>query len=490
VEKLVKPRAERLIAHGKPAQYRTEKSKGLSGNILIEAMKPLLSEVDAYSVLAHMPAERDKDFFDLPLELRLEGILDLRDVYIPTAEFIDALALAMRAIRRSYKYRDPRDPRVMRFLYDLSETEEPSLLPRLDPSGGGANGIMLIGTTGVGKTSFVDRLVQYVGKEAIIHTTLNGLPCYWHQVVIFRIQAAETKTVAGIVAAITAQADAITGSRYKAQLRGKTNRGELLIICCQILSCLMAGILIVEDLQLLRSTGGSATEILDFLANVMETTGIPVASVSTFRVKRVVKANTAVGSKLTAGGTREFTPLPFSADFEYLVMTYWSLRVSHFENAMPEWLPKLAHRLTAGVRRFLRELFEYLLARMAQEGIEKMSQDFVRECAAESIGRYKNAISCLKRVKARDFLYDEEYLLYEDLFDSTIKQKPEPSRPSPETHRPQPENSTLPVVHTAPPAKNNLASKGNRGIGAKSLKNDESRGIPISADNTSILDKL
>ena len=490
MKRSVQPRAERLMAYGKPAEYRAEQSKGLSGNMLIEAMNPPLAEMDAYSVLAHMPAARDGNFFDLPLEMRLEGILDLRDVYIPTPEFLDAFSLTVRAIRRSYKYRDPRDPRVMRFLYALSETEEPSLLPRLDPSGGGSNGIMLVGTTGVGKTSFVDRLVQYMGKEAIIHTMLNGLPCYWQQVVIFRIQAAETKTVAGIVTAIAAQADAITGSRYKAQLRGKTNRGELLIVCCQILSCLMAGILIIEDLQLLRSTGGSATEILDFLANVMETTGIPVASVSTFRVKRVVTANTAVGSKLSAGGTREFTPLPYSRDFEYLVMTYWSLRVSHSNSTMPDWLPNLAHQQTAGVRRFLRELFECLLERMAQEENEKLTQAFVRKCADESIGRYKKAISCLKRVKAKDFLYDEEYLLYEDLFDSTIKQKPEPSGPSPMPHHTQAENSPLPIVPAAPSTKNKLVSKRIRGKSASSTKSEEGGDMPISTDNTFILDKL
>ena len=420
-------REGRLLRYGRVADYRTEHSNVLRGNPLIEAMKPILSEEDAYPVLAHLPIERDRDFLKQPLELRLEGLHDLRDVYIPTPEFVEAFGLIMRAIRRSYRYRDPRDPRVMRFLYELAEMEEPALLPRLSPTGGGSNGILLVGTTGVGKTSFVDRLVQYVSPQAIIHVTLGGRPCYWPQVVVFRIQAAETKTVAGIASAIAAQADALTGSRHKAQLRGKTNRGEVLVICCQILCSLMAGILIVEDLQLLKSTGGSATEILDFLANIMETTGIPVASVSTFRVKHVVKANTAVGSKLTAGGTREFFPVPLGDDFTHLIQTYWSLRVTTGGKTMPEWLPELAHHLTAGVRRFVREFFEYLFERMAIEEVNNPNKTFVRTCAAQSIGRYKRAISCLQRVREKEYVAEEEYLLYEDLFD----------RPSPKFSEPK-----------------------------------------------------
>jgi hypothetical protein len=414
-------RSERLLKYGRPATYRTEESSALKGNMLVEAMEPVLAGKRAEFQLAKTVPARSSDFLHSPVEVRLEGLNDLKDIYIPTPQIVDAYSLIHRAIRASYRSRDPSDPRVMAFLYQLAEADEPSLLPRLSDAGGGSNGIMIVGTTGVGKTSFVDRVMAYLSPTAIIHTKLGGRPCYWPQVVIFRVQAAETKTVAGIAAAIAAQADALTGARYSAELRRKPNRGAYLVFCCQILSSLMAGILIVEDLQLLKSAGTKAVEILDFLANIMETTGIPVASVSTFRVYNVVDTNTAVGSKLRSGGSQEFLPLLPGLDFDHLVQVYWSLRITRGGGSeMPGWLPTLSYSHTGGVRRFARELFQHLFNRMAVEGVAVPNQKFFRACAKESVGRYAGAVNCLRRAQRGGRVYAHELVTYEDLFDTSL----------------------------------------------------------------------
>ncbi len=337
-------------------------------------MPPLLSDKDTFVKLANVPTKRDADFFSLPAHIRRDAVADIRELFVPTEENVQNFGTLYAALRRSYLHRHPGNRETMMFLNALASVDADNVtqanvryLPRLSHSGGGSMGILMSGAPGCGKTTLLDRLDAYLDKTRVIfHMALDGRPCLWPQVPIVRVQVPETKTVRALAAAIIAQIDALTGSTLHATLADRRNPVYYMVRTAQIVTCYMVGVIVVEDLQHLDTARGDATPLLNWLGSLMELTGIPVVAVATHKVRRVIRSDSGIGSKLTSGGTLNVDYLPLGVDYHRLIRAAWALRVSHPDLEMPAQLPAICHKHTAGNRRYTREFLESLYPAMSR----------------------------------------------------------------------------------------------------------------------------
>jgi hypothetical protein len=138
------------------AIYRETPIPGYQGNPLIEALPPILLQEEAIQQLAYYP-EFDERHRALPAELRFHLIQAALDLFEPFPIHLDLEQRLSRIIRGGYKARNPLrredwqelDRRVCAFSGQPSSPPPPST----------AAGFTLLGISGVGKTTTVERIL-------------------------------------------------------------------------------------------------------------------------------------------------------------------------------------------------------------------------------------------------------------------------------------------------------------------------------------------
>jgi len=371
-------------------------------------MPPLLSDEEIFAEIANIPVKRDEAFFALPEHMRREAASDVRELFVPTSENIQNFSELYAALRRSYLNRHPGNKETMAFLHALASVDADNVtaanmryLPRMSRSGGGSMGILMSGAPGCGKTTLLDRLADYLGNASVIfHRSLNGRACLWPQIPIIRVQVPETKTVKALAGGLVGQLDAIAHTNLYSTLAERRNAGYYLVRTAQILSSHMVGLIVVEDLQHLATARGDATPLLNWLGNLMELSGIPVVTVATHKVHRVIRADSGIGSKLTSGGKLEVDYVPLGPDYHRLLLAAWKLRVSHPHLRMPVELPGISHRYTAGNRRYTREYLESLYLAMARlKDGQPITKQFLEEHARTALRHKQPTVAVVHKWK-------------------------------------------------------------------------------------------
>jgi hypothetical protein len=429
-------------------KYRVEANVAYRGNPLIEALPPVPTKEEAYLALALQPAMREAEFRSKDASSLIDLLGELQQVFVPTKMHIYALQKIIALVRTCYAYRDPNRPEVQRALYSAARGR-PSLIGRLSPTGGGSNGMVLWGVTGSGKTSFIDRLVEYLGSLPIYHRLIQGGHCLWPQVPVLRIQC--RKTLRGTSLALLEHLDKQLNSCHYGRVTDRLSRDLFLAKVMQAISINFVGLLVIEDVHKLKD---QAEVVLDYLCDIMEECGVPVLVVSTYKFRKALMADEAIASKLTARGMIDFEPIPFSSalrsspkpaptptqvgitspdstfdasqpeedDDDWVAFVEELFQLNLFRKAveMPDDLPKWLHFHAAGVRRFAREMLSVAFERsIRDESITNITSSLLDDIAANELQKYQDAVCVLRRRLVGAQISDADSAKFEHLLAPT-----------------------------------------------------------------------
>ncbi len=396
--------------------------------------------------LALQPTPRVADFRSKDASGLIDLLGELQQVFVPTKMHIHALQKVVALVRTCYAYRDPNRPEVQRALYNTARGR-PALIGRLSPTGGGSNGMVLWGVTGSGKTSFIDRLVDYLGSLPLYHQLVQGGPSLWPQVPVLRIQC--RKTLRGTSLALLEHLDKQLNSCHYGRVTDRLSRDLFLAKVQQAISINFVGLLVVEDVHKLKD---QAEVVLDYLCDIMEECGVPVLVVSTYKFRKALMADEAIASKLTARGMIDFEPITFSSahrspplpaltpidaqdggtrtegaseatqpeedddDWVAFVEELFQLNLFRKAAAMPADLPKWLHFHAAGVRRFAREMLSVAFERsIRDDSITNVTSSLLDDIAAKELQKYQDAVSVLRRRLAGAQISDADAAKFEHL---------------------------------------------------------------------------
>lgn len=431
-------------------KYRVDENPAYRGNPLIQALPPVPTKEEAYLALALQPSPRGADFRSKDASSLIDLLGELQQVFVPTKMHIYALQKIVALVRTCYAYRDPNRPEVQRALYNAARGR-PALIGRLSPTGGGSNGMVLWGVTGSGKTSFIDRLVDYLGSLPIYHQLIQGGPSLWPQVPVLRIQC--RKTLRGTSLALLEHLDKQLNSCHYGRVTDRLSRDLFLAKVQQAISINFVGLLVIEDVHKLKD---QAEVVLDYLCDIMEECGLPVLVVSTYKFRKALMADEAIASKLTARGMIDFEPIPFSSahrtpqmpaptppgvqegstrtegasdptqpeedddDWVAFVEELFQLNLFRKAVAMPADLPRWLHFHAAGVRRFAREMLSVAFERsIRDESITNISSPLLDDIAANELQKYQDAVSVLRRRLVGAQISDADAAKFEHLIAPT-----------------------------------------------------------------------
>ncbi len=396
---------------------RLELNPAYVGNVLIDNMPPLPDFDVARSELWSMPEFRPNGFERRPLWSRVEQLEVMEQVFVPLDMHVESFMKTLRVIRASLAIRDPRNPLVMRRIYEMAELGRGVGLSRQGSGGGGAIGMTLVAVTGAGKTSFLDRLENFLTPNAPFIENIGGRACHQRQILSVRVQCPPKASLQAMGEAILQKIDEILGSvSHSAGIRNLP-LSKLLLRVTAVCSSYFVGILIVDDVHNLPQGHVQTQEMLNFFCNFIEVTGIPLLLAGSLRLETLLASDIKSLSKLTAKGTLRFDRLQAdSDDWAMLCQAYWSFSIADFAPEMPPSLPGLVFFHTQGVPRWLRIMMTHIHARMA-DGTVGFSSTLLDSIAGNEMRGLQEAISVLRR-DGEGRVSPSEAAEYEDLLPS------------------------------------------------------------------------
>jgi GTPase SAR1 family protein len=413
--------------------YRTDELDiELAANPMALAFPGPQTDEFIYSKLIKDPKIRPADFMSWPLSHRKEWIDQLEDFHHPFQMELDFMHKVVSLVRKGLRPRNPADPKVMAFILSVAAGNRKHLSRLSTAGGGGGLGMLVTGPSGTGKTSLVDRLVEYLQAKARVHLSLGGKPCQWKQLGAIRISVQPTwaATLDEVLRAIDQQ----LGTDFYSKRRRSARHSELLEDARSALTSHVAPILILDEFQRLGNIPkDQAKKIINGLIDIMELEGIPVIVVGTVAVRKLFQQHPAEMSKFSNGGDFEFDRLD-EGDQDTLQFLA-SLKEQHVSTSKPVYAEDFDHRFllyTMGVRRIMREYMKVIFNRHAEDESLLVNDALLKDIAAKEMSKFERALDSLRKFELgfsmnfRDMEQYEHFVPPDDLAkrsDSSLAQE-------------------------------------------------------------------
>lgn len=284
----------------------------------INALGPSLSVAELTARLSHVPdvTDADRRLEGTDRIIRGEQIQD--EIVIAHEKSVDLYHSLRSALVRRYESVDESDARLLRQLHGVENhvAPSPSRSSLLRP----AASIVLIGPTGMGKTTLMSALSQLT-PPYVRHTNLvPGTEVV--QILFLYVALTGDATVKNLMLRIVEAIDRALGSTlYSQRIRnGRMNAEHLRIFVQELCIRYGIGMIIIDEMQNLTSSrAGGAQLVTNELMHLRDSMGIPLMFAGTFAMMPMLANDARMIRRVSQNG---FYPMTFASSW---TDPYWKL---------------------------------------------------------------------------------------------------------------------------------------------------------------------
>ena len=216
---------------------------------------------------------------------RQECVQTLFHVFQPWSIHITIAQRLSRAIREGYVSRNPIQSGYANDLNKLygAVKSKNSEFANINLSNATAPGFSIIGYSGMGKTSAVDRVLATYPQE-IFHSEYKNQMFPFNQIVWMKLVCPYDGSIKGLCSSFFAEFDRITGDNtYQKFSVGRNATVDSMVPQIALIARRHAlGALIIDEIQHLKAAkSGGIEKMLNFIVNLVNIIGIPVILIGT-----------------------------------------------------------------------------------------------------------------------------------------------------------------------------------------------------------------
>lgn len=271
-----------LIPGGRYAQvaeYKKASQLDYQNNPLIEALPLLRSENDVVEALSFYPDFSEEER-NLPRHERVHLVQRLYRLFQPLPVHIELESKFSRIIRESYVGRNPIEygllPSKGTSEFHLNHQERSSI-----ETSATSVGFAIIGISGIGKTTSINRILNLY-PQVIVHSVYSEVKLTTYQVVYLKLDTGHDGSLKGLCIDFFISVDRLIGSSYFEKF-GNSRRSvnAMLPAVVTISRQIHLGVLVVDEIQNLRTLGYGAEKVMNFFVKLINTAGVPTVLVGT-----------------------------------------------------------------------------------------------------------------------------------------------------------------------------------------------------------------
>ena len=335
------------------AIYTAHERAIYADNPWIEALPNIPSDHELFKNLEEkIPYEETE--CELPNYIRKESVHSLTQLLVPLSQNGEIARKVYSAIREGYLNRNPLSQRMKTVSSQLQQCviAHDSSFRSLSNSNANANGFCIVGDSGLGKTTAVNKALN-IFPQVITHQHYRDMPFNSCQLVWLRLECPHDCSVKALTTDFFVQFDRVMkdNTYHKYAAGGRTSIDQMIPQMALIAQRHGLGLLIIDEIQnLSRAKSGGAEKMLSFIVQLVNTIGVPVLLMGTPNAVPFLSAN-LMTIRRSAGqqGMTKLHPLALdSSDWHRLLKSLWKYQWTQFQAPLTDELSAILHEYSAG----------------------------------------------------------------------------------------------------------------------------------------------
>jgi hypothetical protein len=383
------------------ALYKEQEIDEYACNPFIEALPKIFSVedvVDRFTVLPEI-SEKDRNKDE---NLRYHIIKRAKNFIQPLPIHVKLERKISSLIRRGYLSRNPIDKKFLENLrilngLDDESIKEKSLKYELDNIRSTADSLSIIGISGIGKTTAVERLLLMY-PQVIRHSEYNGNNLTRTQIVWLKIDCPYDGSLSTLCKNFFTAIDDILGTRYLEKF-GYSSRitSTMLINMTKLAWRYGIGILVIDEIQHLLNTKNDMEDMLNFFVTLTNTVGIPTILIGTSKAQKVFRGNFRQARRAASEGAIMWDRMKKdSEEWHFFIESIWEFQGLKNIAELNEKITDIFYDECQGITAVAVILFILAQERALQENKEEITPDIIRKTAQNDLQMIKPMIKALR----------------------------------------------------------------------------------------------
>ena len=407
------------------AKYIEQVISDYRGNPFIEALPNLISPHEVIEKIAVYP-KYHKSERQIEGYYRIHMIDRLFQVFQPLPMSLELENKISRALRQGYISRNPFDNKLAQGFYKDYYSKNSIGLINKDRFYSSSLGFTLIGISGIGKTSSLQRILNLY-PNVIVHSEYKGSPFSMYQVVYLKLECPHDGSIKGLLYEFFSEIDRLLGTNYHEKvIRAKSTVDAMMTIMNQVVRNCSLGLLIIDEIQHLNmAKSGGSEKMLNFFVNLVNNVGVPVILVGTPKAINVLQGDFRQARRGSgSGGDMVCDRIQKDEVWDLLINSVWHYQWTRIETPLSNELGDVMYEETQGIPDLVKKVYAIAQAHAISTGKEEITPQIIRKVAKENLKLIQPMITALKTNNIREIAkFDDINLMEIDFRDTLTRTK-------------------------------------------------------------------
>lgn len=391
------------------ADYHEQDLSDFQGNPLIEALPPIMSPEEAFDKLSYYPDYNEKER-QLSPHLRYHALIRLTRFFQPVMQHIDLEQRFSRLLRYGYVGRHPSSPEHVKQLnYAHQALNGKTLQSDIRST---ASSFTLMGFSGIGKTTAIERILSLYPQLIIHKHPLNMMQIVW-----LKLNCPHDGSLKSLCMDFFLKIDELLGTNYYERFGGKRNSiSSMVTRMRQIALNHSIGALIIDEIQHLLTAKDSGSEkMMNFFVTLVNEIGIPVMMIGTMRARTVLQQDFRQARRGSGQGDMVWQQMKRDDDWDVLISSMWEYQWTKNKVELTEGLNHALYEQSQGIVDIAVKLFVLSQGRAIETGKETITPAMIRKVASDDLKLVQPMLRALRSGLTR------EIEKYEDIMPMDIE---------------------------------------------------------------------
>lgn len=391
------------------AEYREQVVPEYQGNPLIEALPDIWTTDQVVRMLSDK-ADYNSGERELDAQYRLHCIHRLFRYFQPLEQHIDIEQRISRSIRQGYLDRNPLMPEYAAGMADgFAAMKDKRGYHMIRGIKSAASGFTIIGVSGVGKSTAVERVLSLY-PQRIIHIRYQEKPFAFTQLVWLKLDCPHDGSLKQLCYQFFYEVDMAAGTDYFQQYtKGRYSLDMLLIIMTQLVRQFQIGILVIDEIQhLSEAKGGGSDKMLNFFVTLVNTIGLPVIMIGTTKAMSILQSEFRQARRGSGQGDLIWDRMRNDVAWNVFVKSMWRYQWTGKNVAYTDGLSDALYDESQGIIDIAVKLYAIIQIDAITSGVEEFSISGIHKAAEKKLGLVKPMLDALRSGDRKKILQYED----------------------------------------------------------------------------------
>ena len=379
-------------------------------NPFIEALPPILSLAESVDALTMAPGYNEAER-ELDAHYRFHCVQRLFRYFQPLDTHLDIEQRISRAIRQGYVSRNPLGSQYVRRIRQCSDATEAQSLEMADFRSvkSTASGFTIIGMSGVGKTTAVERVLSLY-PQCITHIQYGEFPFYLKQIAWLKLDCPFDGSIKGLCMSFFAETDRILDSTYSKRFLPSTTTVDAMIPrMAHIASTHGIGLLVIDEIQhLSMAKSGGSEKMLNFFVTLVNTIGIPVLLIGTTKAMSILQSEFRQARRGSGQGDLLWDRMQNDMSWRIMLQSMWKYQWTQECCPLTQELEKTLYNESQGIIDIAVKLYALAQIKAIADGTETVTPSSIRDVATEKLRLVKPMLDALRSGDKKKLLQYED----------------------------------------------------------------------------------